>query len=247
VPPKAKLDKELKQPDQFLTFSTRAGQWIVARRKIGIGIAIALVVGVGVGWAVFSVGQRGAEHASVAFARIERIATADLLPESGEAKFEDGLPHFKTDRERLEAAIKEADAFIAAGKGGDSMKEAALVLKARYLMGVGKAQDAIAIYQELGGSLDQRLRFLAREGLAYAFEETKQTDKAIEAFGALAEEAKSSGNFLRDRALYNKARLLEQKGTLKDAEKIYRDILAELPQSALKDEINDRLAVLEGK
>ena len=34
---------------------------------------------------------------------------------------------------------------------------------------------------------------------------------------------------MRDRALFNKARLLEQKGAGKDAEKVYRDILTELP------------------
>jgi hypothetical protein len=64
---------------------------------------------------------------------------------------------------------------------------------------------------------------------------------------ALAEKSKSQGNFFRDRALFHKARLLEGKGATKDAEKIYRDILVETPTSALKEEINNRLASLESK
>ena len=114
-------------------------------------------------------------------------------------------------------------------------------------MALGRANEALPIYSALTGSLDQRLRFLAQEGLAYAQESAGQADKALESFGQLAEQAKATGNFMRDRALYNKARLLEQKGSAKEAEKVYRDILTELPQSALKDEINDRLAVIEGK
>ena len=41
--------------------------------------------------------------------------------------------------------------------------------------------------------------------------------------------------------------MLERKGAAKDAEKLYRTILSEVPQSALKEEINARLAVLENK
>ena len=41
--------------------------------------------------------------------------------------------------------------------------------------------------------------------------------------------------------------MLERKGAPKDAEKLYRTILSEVPQSALKEEINARLAVLENK
>jgi tetratricopeptide (TPR) repeat protein len=247
VPTKPKLDKELKQPDQFVTFWSQAGNWLYARRKAGMGVVVAIVVGVGVGWGVHSLLDHKAAAASQAFGRIERVALADLIPATGDPPtYDDGVPHFKTDRERLEAALKEADAFLAA-QGSSSLREPALVLKARFMVALGKAADALPIYEQLATSLDPRLRFLAKEGVAYSLEETRQTDKAIDAFGALAEEAKSQGNFFRDRALYNKARLLEQKGSAKDAEKVYREILAEAPTTALREEINDRLAVLEGK
>ena len=242
-----KTQKELKAPDQFVSFWGKAGTWIGERRQVvliglaGALAAMALIWGLGVYFA------KRSEEASAGFGRISRIANAPLVPETGEApKFDDGLPHFKTEKERLEAALKEADTFLGA-HGAGKLRDEALLLKARLLMSLQRPAEALAIYNEIATALDERLRFLAREGQGFAQEATGQVDKAIATFDALAAEAKASGNFLRDRALYNKARLLELKGAPKDAEKTYREILAEVPASSLKDEINDRLAVLEGK
>jgi tetratricopeptide (TPR) repeat protein len=241
-----KTDKELKAPDQFVSFWSRVGAVASARRKAVLGGVAALLATVAIVWSVqvYLTGRAALE--SQAFARIHAIATAPLIPEAGApAKFEDDLPHFKTEKERLEAALKEADGFITGH--GSRLRDEAQLLKARYLVALGRAAEAVPIYSALTGSLDPRLWFLAQEGLAYAQESSGQIDPAIASFGQLAERAKAEGNFMRDRALFNKARLLEQKGARKEAEKAYRDILSELPQSALKDQINDRLAVIEGK
>lgn len=241
-----KTDKELKAPDQFVTFWAKVGAAISARKQLAFGGVVALLATVAIIWAVqVFLASRAAEE-SQAFARIHAVATAALIPEGGEApKSDDKLPHFKTEKERLEAALKEADGFIS-GRGS-RLRDEALLLKARYLMALGRPADAVSIYNQLTGTLDERLWFLAQEGLAYAHEAAGQADKALESFGQLAERAKARGNFMRDRALYNRARLLEQKGAAKEAEKVYREILSELPQSTLKDEINDRLAVIGGK
>jgi tetratricopeptide (TPR) repeat protein len=247
-----KTEKELKQPDQFVTFWSKAGTWMAPRRKpLLMGLAALLGVLV-VGWGAQVLLASRAERASTAFARIHQIATAPLLPATGDAKTEktdpaldDGLPHFKTERERTEAALKEANAYLASH--GGQLREEAMLLKARYLVALGRGDEAVPVYTELQGSLDDRLRFLAQEGLGYAQETAGQLDKAIAVFGGLADQAKSAGNFMRDRALFNKARLLEQKGAKQDAQKVYREILSEVPTSNLKTEINERLAILEGK
>ena len=241
------IDQELKAPDQFVTFWSKVGAAISSKRKQVLGGLGAAVLVVLIAWGVQVFTNSRAEDSSSAFARIQRVASASLIPATGEPPtFDDQVPHFKTEKERLEAALKEADAFLSA-HGGSSLREEAEVLKARYLVGLGRGAEAIPIYSGLVTSLDKDLRFLASEGLGYAHESVGQVDKALEAFGALAEQSKQAGNFLRDRALYNKARLLERKGAAKDAEKTYREILSEMPQSALKEEINDRLAVLEAK
>jgi tetratricopeptide (TPR) repeat protein len=247
-----KINKELKAPDQFVSFWGRAGTWLGERRRsVLVGLVAVLAAGA-IAWGLQSLRQGRAETASRAFSRIHRIATAPLAPAAGETPPADApptdpeLPRLKTERERLEAALKEADTFLGQ-YGGSSLKEEALLLKARYLVALDRASEAVPIYSELVGSVDRRLQFLALEGLAYAQEASGQLDKAVAAFSRLADQARESGNFFRDRALFNQARVLERKGSAKDAEKLYRSILSEVPQSALKEEINARLAVLENK
>ena len=243
---KKTTQKELKAPDQFVSFWAKAGTWIGERRKTMLLGLAGLAAAVAIIWAVQAFRGTQAEKASADFARLTRIASAPLLPETGEPPSrEEGIPQFKTEKERLEAALKETDAFLSAHSG--KLEEEASLLKARFLMSLGRPAEALAVYEQAAGSIDERLRFLAVEGKGFAQEATGQIDKAIATFDGLAAAAKTSGNFLRDRALYNKARLLEQKGAPKDAEKVYREILSEVPASSLKDEINDRLAVLEGK
>jgi hypothetical protein len=239
--------KELKNPDQFVSFWTHVGTFLKAHRMaVAAGVAGLVIVGLAA-WLTTSMVMRRAADNSMAFARIQRVADADLLPATGEApKTDDGLPHFKTEDARLEAALKEADTFLAQ-HGGSNLKEEALLLKAKYLLALGKGTEALAIYQGQLGGLDQRLRFMAHEGLGYALEATGQVDPAIAAFSALADESQAAAGFYRDRALFNKARLLEKKGSGKDAEKLLHEILEKTPTTPLREEINDRLAALEGK
>jgi hypothetical protein len=210
------------------------------------GLVGLILIGLGT-WLATSISTKHAAEASLAFSRIERVANASLLPESGEApKTDDGLPHFKTEQARLEAGLKEADTFLGQ-HGGSKLKEEALLLKAGYLMALGKGSEALPIYQGQLGNLEKRLRFIAEEGLGYALEATGQVDAAINAFSALADEAQAAAGFYRDRALLNKARLLEKKGQGKEAEAILREIKVKTPTTPLLNEINDRLAALEGK
>jgi tetratricopeptide (TPR) repeat protein len=239
--------KQLKNPDQFVSFWTHVGAFLNKHRMAVLaGVGGLVLVGVGV-WAVTTVSAKHAAEDSAAFGRIERVANADLLPATGEGpKSDDGLPHFKTEEARFEAALKEADTFLSQ-HGGSDLKAEALLLKARFLLALGKNSEALAIYQGQLGGIDARLRFLAHEGLGYALEANGQLDAAISAFSALADESQAAAGFYRDRALFNKARLLEKKGSAKEAEKLLHEILQQTPTTTLKEEINDRLAALEGK
>lgn len=239
------LEKELKAPDQFVSFWSQVGSGLNKRR---LSILVVFVAGFTalagiVGVRHFMDGR--AASSAHALARIHDIAAAPLLPEKGDApKFEDDLPHFKTDKERQQAAMKAADEFLAAHAGSPLAKHARL-LKARALMASGQPAEALKEYQALEGVVDDGLAFLVQEGKAYAFEELGQVDQALGALDALAEGAKKAGNFHRDRALLTKARLLVGRGKTKDAEKVLKDLLAEMPTSPLKEEINERLALLD--
>jgi tetratricopeptide (TPR) repeat protein len=256
-----KIVKELKRPDQFVDFWTRASHTIATvvapRRKPAIAVVVALAV-VLVGAAIFNVWDQSRRlTASRKLARIQQIANAELLPaasgakeaEAADAKDEskDGIARFKTIAERQTEVLKELDSFLATHAGA-GLRAEALIMKGAALLGVGKNDEAIAAYQlALDGHLDARLRFLAHEGQGYAYEAKGDLDKAVAAFGQIAGDATQFHGFYQDRALYHKARLVEIKGDKSGAVTIYRQILDKVPDTSMKDEIMDRLSVLESK
>jgi hypothetical protein len=258
--------KELKQPDQFVSFwtrfSTRAGRALSERKKptlIGIGVLAGVVTATLI---YGEISERAAIRSSQALERAGKIAAAELLAADGTAPKDDGVPHFKTEKERTEGALRELDRFIAAEPHSPLHREA-LLQKGGLLLDLQRPEEAIPVYTDLLASrLDRNLRFLAQEGLGYAYEAKGDLDQALAAFTRLggAPEGKTEGKaelgkadaahpapFYRDRSLYHQGRIAERKGNPNDAVKLYKEVLEETPQTSLRDEISNRLAVLEPK
>jgi hypothetical protein len=258
------LEKELKRPDEFVSFWTQFGAKVSQNRRkvIAVAIAVAVVAAGGWGWTLYR--HSAAAKATAAFQRVERIASADLLPDKAEdkaadkaddkaankveAKTEtDDAPRFKTEKERLEAANREADAFIAQF-GSSGLGRRALADKASRLVVLGNAGEAASIYERLAASeTDPGLRMVALEGIAVAREVEGKLDDALRAYTDLADQAGRGSKFYLDRALYAKARILEKQGKAKDAEKVLREILDKVPKTPLRSQIDDRLALLAEK
>jgi hypothetical protein len=254
------LEKELKRPDEFVSFWTRFGAKVSQNRRKVIASAITAAVAVAIVWGWTAYRHSSAAKATAAFQRVERVASADLLLDKAEdrasdkatdkapAKTEgDDVPRFKTEKERLEAANKEADAFIAEfGPGGLGRK--ALADKASRLIMLGNASEAASIYQRLAASeTDPGLRMVELEGIAVAREVEGKLDDALRAYSDLADQAGRGSKFYLDRALFAKARILEKQGKAKDAEKVLREILDKVPKTPLRSQIDDRLALLAEK
>jgi hypothetical protein len=250
------LSKELKQPDEFVSFWTHLGTKLSRHRRKVIAAFVTAAVGLGAGWVLVSYRNAQAAKATVAFARIDSIAAADLLPEKApdsakgakpEKTEDDTVPHFKTEQERLEAAIKEADAFVASF-GAAGLGRKALFGKAGRLLVLGKAADAATIYDTLAANEpNPQLRVMEMEGSAAANEAAGKLDDALRSYSALADECQRIGGFYLDHALFAKARILEKQGKGKDAEQALRDILTKVPKTPLRPQIDDRLAVLGEK
>jgi tetratricopeptide (TPR) repeat protein len=250
---KKALEKELKKPDEFVSFWTHLGNTLAAHRKKAIVALVVAAVGIAVGWGTVAYRAAQAAKATAAFARIDRIATADLLPEKADdkekaaASEEEQVPRFKTEQERLEAAIKEADAFVAAFSA-EGLGRKALFGKAGRLLALDKASEAATLYETLAASeSDAGLRILAQDGAAAAYEAAGKLDDALRAYTALADNSQANGSFFLDRALFAKARILEKQGKAKDAEQVLREILNKVPKTFLRPQIDDRLAVLTEK
>jgi len=253
------LTKELKQPDEFVSFWTHFGAKLAKHRRKVIATLVSAVVALGAGWGVVSYRNAQAAKATEAFARIDHIASAELLPEKPaengkaaklekpEKTDEDSVPRFKTEQERLEATNKEADAFLATF-GSEGLGRRVLFGKAGRLLALGKSADAAAIYGTLAANEpNPELRAMEQEGSAAASEAAGKLDDALRSYSALADESQRSGNFYLDRALFAKARILEKQGKGKDAEQVLRDILTKVPKTSLRQQIDDRLAVLGEK
>jgi len=250
VPAKKLSKKALKQPDQFVGFwqvaSQRIGRFAAANAKVLVIGTSALATVVAGSVVLSTIAEGKAERASAALDRVQSIARAELLVPGAPAPKSDPIPRFATEKERLEGALKELDAHFGAGHAPLGA-EAGLV-RGGLLLDLGRLDEAQAVYEKLlGDKLDGRLKFLAREGLGYAYERKGKLAEAATTFGKLGTDAGNLGDFYKDRARYHEARLAELQGNPGDAARIYHEVLDKHPNTSLREEISNRLALLELK
>lgn len=244
--PKKLRRKELKQPDQFVGFWTRASEaaaaWAKARKRaLVLGAATAATVLVG-SLAISQVTEGRALRAAASLERVRKIAAADLVPAGAPPK-DDGVPHFPTEKARLEGTLAALDAAFTSRT---PLYNEAMLIRSSLLLDLDRAPEAAAGYEKLlSDKLDQRLRFAAREGLGYAYERQGKIKEAEAVFAKLADEG--GGAFYKDRALYHQGRLAEIGGNRTEAARLYQEVLDKNPTTSLRDEITNRLAVLEIK
>ena len=240
--------KELRRPDEFVSFWQRAYNLLQgAGRPIVIGAVVAIAV-IGGANALSSRSQSRESDASRALSHAMKVYAADLATDDEALKKlqqqEEDVPRYKSVDERRQATLAELDDLLRKQPGAGAAVEARLV-RAGVLLDGGKWDEAITAYGDFLAQVgtDHRLRFLAREGRGYAYEGKGQLDQALNEFSKLEGE----GDLSKDRAQYHQARILEKKGDAKGAEKLYQAVLEKFPSTNLRDEIGNRLAALEAR
>src|SRR5262249_52115020 len=83
---------------------------------------------------------------------------------------------------------------------------------------------------------------LAKEGLGLCAEAQNKLDEALATYQSLEPK---QGDFFRDRALFNQARIYKKKGDKKRAAELYGQIISKMPQTQLKAEVRAALAPLD--
>jgi predicted negative regulator of RcsB-dependent stress response len=240
--------KELKREDEFVTFWHHVYEWMRgSTQPILIGLAVAAVVILGSSLWTNHKDKREAE-ATRMLSQAMRIYSTDLTSDEEMGKkltAEDGVPRFKTAEDRRKTTLEELGQIQSKFGATGAAREAQLV-RAGVLFDGGLYDDAISAYGDFLAATesDNKMRMLAREGRGYALEAKGQLDPALDEYRKLETEG---ADVYKDRAQYHEARIFEKKGDKAGAEKLYKAILEKNPQTALRDDISNRLAALGAK
>jgi tetratricopeptide (TPR) repeat protein len=240
--------QRIKPEDEFVSFWHKAFNVLSPyARAIGVTLGSAVLV-----WfLVYGIGayfERRTENAAEAFGRAVKIYDADLITDDNAAQpkpdEENPVPRFKTAKERADATLAELASVDSKYGSTDVAKDVAL-FQAGVFYDLGRFDDAEAAYRRFLKHAGKQAppSPLAQEGIGLALEARGKLDDALGAYKAL-EPAK--GDYFRDRALYDQARVLGKKGDKKKAVELYQQVLTKMPTTPLRDEIQTQLTLLEG-
>jgi len=213
-------------------------------RAIGITVLTAGVL-IGVVWGVTRWMEKKSQAATEAFGHAVRVYEAELITtdEPPKADEENPVPRFKTEKDRAEATLKELDEFDKK-YGHSATAEEATLFRAGVYYDLGRNDDAAASYEKfLKNAHPSPLTTMAKEGLGLCKEQAGKLDEALALYTELEPK---TGDFYRDRALWDEARVYAKKGDKKKAAERLKELVAKMPTSPLKDEAQTQIAQLEG-
>lgn len=241
--PKKYTRKQLKQPDEFITFSIRAWSFI---QKFALQVTVMAVVAIFIiaaAWIWTYFAESKAQKTTTALIRAVDIYNQTVIPMETKVPetTEDGLPRFKTRTDKLAATVKEFSAITKKHSG--DLAQYALLLRGGVHYDQGKYTEAIADFNGFLKENDNpRLRDIAMENLAYCYEATKSLDKALDQFRKLSGEGDKQ--YI---AMYHEARILALQGKKKKAIQIYKQILDKAGTIPIAEKAGKRLSLLESK
>ena len=169
------------------------------------------------------------------------LVTTDEPPKSDE---ENPVPRFKTEKERAEATLEGARRVRPASTVARRRRTRRSLFRGGVYYDLGRIDDAAAAYGTfIKGAHPSPLLSAAKEGLGLCQEQQGKLDEALAAYQELEPK---SGDFYRDRALWDQARVWQKKGDKKKAAERLKELVAKMPTSPLKDEAQTQIAQLEG-
>lgn len=236
-----KLDKhELKQPDEFVSWGTRAAHYAAENAFLvlgGVVVSLLLIASV-FGW-MHNRGEREVEASQALYAG-EKMLKGDMkgmaqLRGLGLAGLSDPKP------EELKKAIAEFDK-VASDYAGTKTARRAKALAGDTYMELEDWDNAAKSYEQaVGGTPIEK--YYAISGMGHAYEAKGAHDQAAGAYRRLADDAQAT---FRDVATLDLARVLAASGKQEEAKTLLADFANDFPDSALKTQAATKLAALGG-
>jgi len=234
--------KELREPDDFISFTTKAIEW-ASEQKFALiigSVALALVILGSYGFRWYQVSKDKA--ASADFFEAKEILKAPVNPAIGDSE---GVPLEKTfasNKEKFEDALEKMERVYKA----HSASHAALL--ATYFIGelhrkmgnYEKAAQYLKEYLNEEGE-EAELAAFAWEGIAATLESQGKLSEAREQYRRLT---KPPYHMQPDRGFYHLARLEQIEGNKEEAAKKFKEILEKYPETIFRQEIQARLGRL---
>lgn len=230
--------KEIKQPDEFVTFTARSIEFAQGHiREIIIGVAALLALGLLI-WAASAYSNKKEAQAS----RLLAQAQALLQPNAPEAQAGQPVPTgAQADPEAAARALVLLQDVAENYKRTEASKVARILLGQRYYE-AGDYDTAIDTYEAfLKKARKPELQAMAREGLAYAHEAKEDFTQAAICYEQLSE---SSLTNVQGWACLGMARCYERLGEVRKAIDAYRTLLADSPQHPKAEEARANIARL---
>ena len=222
----AKITKKAMQQDEFIEGVFDLGEWLEVHWKrvlIALGVAITLVL-LGVFWN--GTRERASEEAN----RLLASGLAAYSPSAGAdgqtpaPRYAEALPLFEQ----------------AATKGGSqAVGDVARLFRARTLIALSRAPEAVPVLQGLAAAGNKGLQAEGKVVLAEALEATGNLDGASKLLEELATAPKGAP-YPQAAALLSLGGVRERQGKVDDAKRVYSDLVAQYPQSPFAADARQR-------
>ena len=230
--PKRKLArKELKKPDEFLTWTARTLRFL--REKWQLALALALII------VALAAGAWGWRQYQEGYEARAAIKFSQALQSYEEATFTRKPPPGK-----LEGTVKAFEEVVNRYPRSQ-FATISLLYIGNSLYQMGRYDEAVAAYKKVAekGKVAPDIRALALSSLGYIYESKGDLTSASNYFRQVVALGPS---FLQEEALLSQARTLEGLGKASQAAQTYRELISRFPNSTRVGYARQRLARLGG-
>jgi tetratricopeptide (TPR) repeat protein len=215
----------LKEPDQFITFSSKLiafGRTHLKAILIGAGSLLTVLLVIAIGR---QISNRNENRASEMVEKTMSMYSAALADTDAKSAYE-----------RVKTSFND----IFEKYGSKNPTKVARIAYANISYDAGDADTAIAMYKkaldDFGGS--PALKNIVLSGLGQAYVLKAEYPQAIRYFEMLAE---SKEKTLKDSALFNLAWLYEETGDNEKSRALYKQLLADFPDTMYSDLVREKV------